>query len=440
MLFTKAAKIFVILSVAVLFAKSLLVGPFKFDVFFILAAALCTIVALLRKELIVDWKKLRPIGIAIALGVVATLLGSYISHSLGYPLAWNTIGSEYRILAGCLLIFSEIIILGYDDKAFLRNVAYAFLASFLIVITPYVSVPFIGAITQGSNRFSGLIASDFYPTFMLLPTVLVFHFLVKASPTTRTAARAFFLFVLLSLSIGLIIWSGTRSGWLGLTGAILAYILIASRNARRPFGYFFCLMLVFVSASGVGYYLMPAHAKTDIRNRIGYITTAPATVITMPVAPGQSPVLVPVQADNTVKTIPLIDAVSHNQDRLNLWMQGVSYIKKNVLGYGLNYANIINIDNSHSGVHSFPLELLLTGGIVLFGCVSYLLWLCVRSFVRYQVQNRATDIETVLFAALIGFLICTLFLSSFLIRWFWIDLALLLAWQLHRENHRSLSA
>jgi hypothetical protein len=411
-----------------LFNKILFTGLLKPDSLSIIISFICLLVALYKKEITIPWQKIKPTLIALILIVFSTLLGSIISYSKFDLIPIDHIWTEWRILLGCLIIFIEIIVLGYKDFIFLKWVIYAFLTSFLVIITPYFPDQFINYILEGSNRFGGLIgSSNFYPTLMILPTMIILYFIIETKFINYKYTKIILLFLILSLSIGLIIWSGSRSGWLGLGFTIFIFSLISIKNSQQKIRKLCSIILITIFACLISFVILPTNAKTDITNRINYIIT-----------PENMPII---NIDGTVSqkivtNITIIDSVSNNQDRLNIWENAIPFIIYNPFGYGLSYSEIINIrsgSGEHSGVHSFPLEVILIGGLLSLASITYLIVTRLISFVKYQIKNSTTDIEVILISSFLGLLICSLFLSLLLIRWFWIELAILIIWQTNRE-------
>lgn len=421
MYFKRTAEISTLLSIGFLFDKTVPLWGIKPDVIFLILATLSLLGAIITQQLIVPWKKLFPLFVLLAIIILSTVIGSLLSLHLFNTLPLGQIKTEYQILLGCFVAFLDIIILGYQNNTFLTYCMYAFLPSLIVIFFPYLPIPIIQhQVGVEQHRFIGLIGdADYYPTFAYLPTLLVFYFLEKDLFSNKKYLRAILLFLILSIAIGTMLWGGSRSGLLGLIVTFVCFSVLKARTVARTMRHFWILITIFIAAIIIGHALLPQPGKIDVNTRISYITTQQTFA-----------------GENSVSTnIAIIDSVSHSQDRLHIWQQGTHYIKKNPLGYGLVYYNIINIVSAspHATVHSIILELLLIGGILLLGTMVYIFFDINQAFWREKHVRRAVDTESLVYAALLGFVVCCLFLSAFLLRWMWIELAILIAWQLNRK-------
>jgi hypothetical protein len=435
MKFKPLAHISILFSIALLFDKTVPFLGLKLDVISLIIGSLFICLALIRKELVVSWRAIMPYVVAVAGILLTTLVGSLISRHIFGTIPISQIKTEYHILLGCFLIFFDSIILGMDDTRFLTYAAYAFLISLVVIITPYIRIDMIQHIIGAKQyRFFGLIGdANYYPTFMMLPIMLIFYFLVKEYYAKQRGLVLAFLYLLFSLTVGLSWWSGSRSGWLGVIAEVVLFIILAARqHTKKKILFIFGWLLVFISAVAVSYILLPHNAKSDIRARLGYITTPEQQIAVDTSSDTLQPIIS--NGDNSIKTIPLIDAISYSQDRIHIWKQSIHYFVHDPLGYGLVYYNIVNIvsGTDHVTAHSLIFESLLIGGLPL--CLI-LLWLFTNiTHGFFTRKNDTMDVETATFAALVGFLICSLFLSALLLRWFWVLMALLIAWQLNRQS------
>ena len=443
MIYRLLAQISVILSVLFLFNKAA-TGKIKLDVLFLIISLLFFIIAFIKKKLFINLEKFSPIFIALFGIFLSIIIGSIISFIRYGALPFTSIFSELKIFAGCIIIFIEIIILGNSDNIFLKWLIYSFLASFLVIIVAYLPEPILRSIPSGEmpNRFSGLIGnSNYYPTFMFLPTMIIYYLLFKEKFQKKNLTKILVLFLLFSLSCGLIIWSGARSGWLGLFVSLTLFVLLSIKTTEHKFKKILLHFSTIILAVLIGFVLLPPIAKVHTNERMSAITgyVGKDASSSKNIQNTQNKEIQNGNVNHPLfvsQTKSILNSMSSNQDRLNIWKQGIQYIMDNPFGYGFSYYYIINIKSAeeHASIHSLILETLLIGGILLCISIIYLLVYIFKKYLSFLRHNFVVDMETVLISSLIGFLISTLFLSALQLRWFWILLAITIAWQMDREN------
>ncbi len=425
-MYAKFSKIACILSVATMFNRVIFTG--KLDSLFIIASAVLLGIALAKNEVTVEWKKIRTLSIALGIILLSILFGSVVSFFKYHSVPVREILVEWRIFFGCILIFIEIIILGAKDTQFLIRISFAFLTSLIAVFLIYLPIPYLQNILgTDAERFTGLIGdANYYPTFMIFPFILLFYLLIREKFSRKNALRLSLFYIMMTLVIGSIFWSGSRGGLIGLLGGSGTFIIIASLHCQKKVKRALLLSLLFASTFVSGFFLLPTHAKSDVAHRVE--TISPTRVIQNGVT-------------HTVTGIKIIDAIGKDQDRIGLWRQGLKAALGNPLGYGFAYKENINIkeNSDHFAAHSLPLEISLTGGILLCISLGYILIKHLGLFLKQIAAHEKIDLESVMFSSLIGFLLCSIFLDTLLLRWFWVELAMLIAWQINRLNETLVS-
>jgi len=212
------------------------------------------------------------------------------------------------------------------------------------------------------------------------------------------------LFILFCFSVGLILWSGSRSGLMGLLvsfGALI-FLLIPKMSKKRLAVIIFLILISFP----VGFYIIPRKSENDIKLRVNNIQKTDAGVA------------------------PILDFAS-GQDRLNIWKNALFFVIKNPLGYGPGYYELIDIhgdglDNRVS--HNFELELLLTGGIGLFLLVNFAL---LKTIIKSIKNCRSAEFNEIyiLLPILLGVLTSSMFLDTLLYsKWLWVIVALIIVY------------
>jgi O-antigen ligase len=275
---------------------------------------------------------------------------------------------------------------------------------------PFIYIPEVSRyfLFQG-NRFEGLFNDpNYFVTFQVIPTLLVFYFILRENKNIKSRV---FLFIILCFSVGLIIWSGSRSGLLGLIASFvtLIFLIAPKMTSRKLIGIVFLIIISFP----IGFYLIPQESKNDVAFRIHKIQASPTTTTTTLSTP-----------------VELIPNIAANQDRLNIWKDSLYFIARDPFGYGADYNEIIDIkgDNeSHRVSHNFELELLLTGGIGLFILINFGLLRLLTKAIRISRVQEFNE-RDILISILIGILISSMFLDSLASRWIWIIVALIIVY------------
>jgi hypothetical protein len=401
---TKTIKIsifFLLASISTIFINQAVWGPFKISDYLLFVSFLFFIVAIFEKQIKIPIKKSHTVFVSIFFGAI--FLGTISSLIIFKIVPRLDIIKGYCHIFANLVIFAEIIILSNYDKTLLKKILFSFLLSFIII--PFIYIRGLSKYFFYNNiRFEGILSDpNFFANFQIVPTLLILFFVIKQN--TKTILRVL-LFLLFCFSIGLILWSGSRDELLGLMASFVTLIfLLVPKITKKKLAVIVILILV---SFPIGYSIIPNKSHKEIAVRINPTQTAGQTT-------------------NTQST-KFITNITTGQDRLNIWKNSLYFISKDPLGYGPGYNMIINIKGDgeeHRVSHNFELELLLTGGIFLFLLINYYLFKIIVKTAKKCSLEEFNEIH-ILFAVLIGMLVSSLFLDSFLFaRWIWVIVALI---------------
>ncbi len=401
----KIATWFLLLSIATIFIKKpALVFPVNINDVFLAVSFLSFCIAAYKKELHITISK--KSWILTALIAFFLIIGSIITYIVFHKLTTGALIAYARIIS-VGIIFFELYIIARNDTSFTYK---AFLAlcfsSFFLPLMFYMPMPIRSFFLDPSgHRLVGLLVDpNYFASFQLVVTALLFWFTIRPTAATMGFVGKILSFVLLCFSIGSILWSGSRGGFLGLV--VMLVMLIGFAVWRLPVKKsLLSVFLIFIACIG-GYFVLPSYAKNSVALRIYNI---------------QNPYYAP------TKEVPFLEKVSGQQDRFALWQSSLVTIIHNPFGYGPSYHEAVNIygepNDPHRVAHNTLLEILLTGGIGLLLVIGIALWLI---FANVSIRNSFGSLH-VLIALLVGLGASSLLLDSLWTRWIWIVLALIAA-------------
>ena len=397
-----AVKISLLASIATMFIKtwSLYGTPLKISDVFLFISFILLIVLIAKKNISITPPIFKHLIYFVTLFFIL-VLGTFTSLLLYGHLPFHLILLSYLRIMGCMFAFIEIIILGKEDKKFIEYAVLSFLFSFLVIPMAYIFPQFIsnGLLMDSSNaRFAGLFNDpNYYSNFSIIP-IMVSLFLFTKEEKLR---YKIIFFVLISMSLGFLVWTGSRSGWLGMIGAIFVFLFFEYKaNGFKKLRWLFPTILL---ALCVGMFLIPATGQKQTRQRAQTLFSQENT-----------------NPNKKSNTIPYLSTLTKEQDRGAIWKQSLLFLKKNSIGYGPSYNNIIDIENNgpHRAVHNFMLESVLLGGIPL-------IFLFVFIFKKEKMLNCIIKPKNYfLLSAILGVFISCFFLDSFESRWVWIIVAI----------------
>ena len=436
----KISALFLLTSIVTIFIDKIsILGPLKISDCLLVVSFLFFLFSIFKKEInILEEKKIINFSL-ISIGLI--LLGTISSLIIfkNIPVV-NTLKGYGHILSDFIILL-EIIVISKYNRTFPKKILFSFL--FSLLITPFIYISSVSKyILYGDNRFEGLLNDpNYFLNFQIIPTLLILFFILRDN---QKKLPRVFLYVVFCFSIGLILWSGSRSGLLGLVAsfALLVILLIPKISKKKWVSVIFLILLSFP----IGFYLIPKKSQNDIKLRISSIQTTKKTT-----SDTQTPInnirtlTNNIQTPKTMAVIskPLIFNFTSDQDRLNIWKNSLYSIMKNPLGYGPGYNMITNIrgdGEEHRVAHNFELELLLTGGVLLFVLINFALYKIIIKSIKNCYTYKFNEIH-ILLSILAGLLVSGIFLDSFLAsRWIWIIVALLIAHNRQLSSTEELQA
>jgi hypothetical protein len=399
--FYKISRFFLLVSISTIFISNAeIFGPFRISLYSSIISCLFFLIAIFKKEISI--LKEREIINYSLLSIGALLIGTIASWVIFRHIpVFAVLNGYFHILLNFSLLV-EIITISNYDKTFPRKILLGFLFSLLII--PFIYVPTINKyFLHALGRFEGLLNDpNYFASFQIIPSLLILFFIVKEKTDKDTLLKPISLFIIFCVSIGLILWSGSRGGILSLAVSLaLLVILLIPKITKKMLALVVLLILI---SFPLGFWITPPQSRSAIKSRIHYA-----------------------EATGAETNLTLLS----NQDRLTIWKNSLYFIARNPLGYGIGYYTIIDIHGDgqdHRVSHNFDLELLLTGGILLFLIINIALYKIIIQTIKNCYTQKFSEVH-ILLAILGGLLVSSMLLDSFLSsRWIWVIVALMIVY------------
>lgn len=401
----------ILASIATLgFKQSALVWAFNLNDIFLMAGTAFLFAGYLFRESPLPFPRRTTVWFGVGiLTIVAGTLYVIVTHEGFAPVALK----EYLRMAACIATVGGVYVLSRFDESFAKKSLYALalpsVLTPLIVYLPNRLLPLV--LDESLTRFAGfLVDPNYFASIQILSAfaLLAVSFTMPSGKKVWAAIPGMILF---SLTVGTILWSGSRGGVIGLMLGLVIFAVFAVW--KKPSGKTVLAACAVAIACMTSFFVMPKTARNDILSRSANIV------------------------DRNASSVPM--SIAGQQGRLEIWRNSIGPIAKNPFGYGLGYHEITDIHGDgkpHRVAHNTILEILLTGGIALFA-------LCATGFVILAKRSiffgtRISKIHYVFFG-LVGTLGSSLFLDSLLSRWIWVAIGIVLAFLSHPEETPSLS-
>lgn len=427
-IYHKISSFFLLASISTIFiGKISILGPFKISDYLLIISFLFFIIAVFKTKINVlgEIKYIRYIIISILIILIGTISSLIIFRDISI----FDITKGYCHIIANSIIFIEILILSNNNKSFPKKILLCFLFSLLII--PFIYIPEINKyFLFGNYRFRGLFNDpNYFVNFQIIPTLLILFFIIKENINKIIKVV---LFIIFCVSVGLILWSGSRSGLLGLIASFvsLIFLLIYSIPKKKILGIIFLILISFP----IGFYIIPKESHKNIIARTDKIQMVKTKVLSNIITEKTK---IPTKIIRA--PIALIYRLTSGQDRLNIWKNSLFFIIKNPLGYGPGYNKIVNIKGDgfeHRATHNFELELLLIGGIGLFIIINLFLLKIAIEALKNCYKQKFNELH-VLLPILIGILVSGMFLDIFLFFLSWIIVALIIIYNRQIYNHKN---
>ena len=397
---------------------------FKINDLLLFGSLVIFIVAILRRKIFSQQEKKLCVFFIIWLAV--NVLGTLINFAIFKHLTWTPLMKEYGRMVACFLIFIEIATVSRYSNKFLKLVLYCLTLPSIILpiiyLIPQNTMHYLEYINGTKIRFEGLFENpNAYAQFMIIPIILLLFFILRSIiDNKKNLIVKLISFFLLCLSVGTILWSGSRSGIIGLVSSFIIFIFFLTRSNGIKMG-FISLMIILFSFP-IGYIILPnpTVAHEQVISRVTEIKT--------------------VGGDGITKETRLFTGA---QNRSSIWRESLFYIIRNPLGYGPeSYTNINIVDNksTHQGSHNIIFQLILDGGIFLLLYAS----IAIFKILYPNIINKEKTFKEkhILIAILLGIIVSSLFSDYLFVRWLWVILALIYSYtyvtqpyQLSKDQH-----
>ncbi len=408
------SKIFLLLSIATIFIKkwTILSTPLKISDAFLFISFILIVILILNKVIAIKPHIIKSIKHLVIIFLILTL-GSLISLFIFKNLPLNEILLSYLRIINCFIIFVEIIIFTDENQKFLKNIFISLFLSFIVIPISYLFPQLIlnGFLLDSSSfRFAGMFNDpNYYANFIIFPTFGILYYFLKE----KIIINKIFFFLIFSLSLGFIIWTGSRSGWLGLISALGFFVIFEYRlyGFKKSIITSSYILIAFI----IGLLLIPPIAQTQITERLHIFIQ---------------------NKDISKNKWNTGLSMTKGQNRFLIWKQSIKKFTNNPVGYGPGYNSIIDISEEggdHSVSQNIILQILLTGGAPLF---IYLLLILKKN---YQKFKKKIFSNYLILSAIMGTLISSLFIDSFESKWIWVYLAIYISLNLIPKSSDSSS-
>jgi O-antigen ligase len=359
------------------------------------------------------------------------LLGTIVSLLIAESIPIKLVLVEYARILASTVFFLLILYYGYARPRFIMVLYFAFLAPVVIAVLSWLPGAVEGlGMTGGGTRFRGLFEDpNYFASFTLISAVFLYALILHARG--KLLQRSLAAAALLPITTTLL-WSGSRSGWLGLLAGLVVVTLTSVRYSTARVRTTITAVALILGTLLGGFALLNDEQHTELFARAGVRFESRAITPDSPATADLPPRLPLISVGQT--------ALTHGQDRFNIWRQVVEHFQANPLGFGPGYYQIINIRSAgeHRSTHSIIFETMVTGGIIALGLLVYVAYLSVKLWIT---RKDADYVWTGIYAAFIGVLVSSLFLDSLSLRWLWALGAMLVSYSMRSEhNNRKLGA
>lgn len=424
----KLSRFFLLFSIATIFIKiPSFCEYFRISDISLFISSIFIIIAIIKKQVnFIEEKKFIKI---LLFFIILNLFGSFLSLLIFRDLYNQTIIFNYIRLILCLTIFTEIIIISKKDVLLLQKSMWCFIVSLIIIPISFIlyKIGYMEYMMFDPFRFSGLLIDpNYFANFQIIPTLLLLYFIIKDNLNIKYKIILYLGFI---FSISTILWSGSRSGMLGLLISILLLLIFFIKFSKTAKLKIAIIVTIVILAFPLGFMFIPKYRqiikKTEVKQeQQGSPTVKP--VITDKLLIQKE--VIKIKQESRIETFSNVSNLVAEQDRIDIWKTAIYFVFKNPLGYGPGYNQIINIsgnEGEHRVVHNFELELLLQGGILLFILFNYLF---INLLIKiYKKSNFKSFNEIhVLVAIIIGLLASGLFLDLIPQKWIWVILAFII--------------
>lgn len=403
----KIASYLLLASLATLgFKKPTLLWVFNLNDLFLMASFVFFLIAIFKKEIILAIPRKIAWGFFIALAsmVVGTLISIIFFHAVA-PIA----AREYGRIIADLIICLELYVIATHHQLFTKQALVAIaIPSVLLPFLMYVPHSWLlFLLDESQSRFSGfLFDPNYFASFQILPTFIL-AWIAYQQPFGKKLWLSAIAFLLFVVSVGSIVWSGSRGGIIGLLIAMIFLIFfLVKKNPLLKAFFLTALLIIGCSAS---FFILPKKGQEGVQIRKEQI----------------------VQLD---APRPVLHLVAH-QNRFSIWESSLREILRSPLGYGPGYHQTANLhgdeEDYHRVAHNSVLQIILTGGIVLLVVVGVGLIYFIRKLPLLSVSLGEVHY---LVSALIGIVAAGLLLDSLFSRWLWVCLALIFALIYYRSS------
>lgn len=426
--FYKISKFFLILStISLIFRNGYFLSLKPFEILFSLGAISGLFYFFPKntdKLKIIDKKIYWALLIFISSILLATSI-SYFRYGIGLGYEGLSFLLRFLIVIAAFILFH---IYAKEDKMFFKNIWLSFLAPLvfsLFMIFPELAyrLPF----AKADGRFYGFAEG---PVITAIPLIISFSFIFSAFLNAFYEKRkSAILYFLLSVANGaLLLWTQSRSFWLGTIGIILLISALMAIYKKPGFKYFALNIVLAAAMMAAAFFILPSPVKIMLLLRIypQYTTNYHNEAKNFDnFTPSDL-----TELKNKIGSNEAIPTIIYDQPRPKMWAAYLRVIARNPLGIGLNRTPemLTAIKTIYQSTHNLFLDIAVWGGMGALASFLYLIYAAILN-----TENKLKEKNGPYFiyhlgigAALLGLMIASNFESLTFARSIWILLAMAL--------------
>lgn len=370
-------------------------------------------------------KKIYWALLAFASSILLATFISYFRYGIG--LGYDGLSFLLRFLI-VITAFILLHIYAKEDKMFFKNIWLSFLTPivfslFLILPELAYKLPF----AKADGRFYGFAEG---PVITAIPLIVSFSFIFSAflNAFYKKRRSAILYFPLSVVNGALLLWTQSRSFWLGTIGAILLISALMAIYKKTGLKYFALNILLAATIMTTAFFILPSPVKIMLLLRIYPQYTAnyhnenknfgnftPSDLM---------------ELKNKITSDEVSPSIFYDQPRPKMWGAYLQVIARNPLGIGLNRTPemLVAIKTNYQSTHNLFLDITVWGGVGALASFLYLIYAAILN-----TKNRLKEKSDPYFvyhlgigAALFGLMIASNFESLTFARSIWILLAMAL--------------
>lgn len=360
--------------------------------------------------------------------------------------AWKAELAGYARLALGGLLLCAVLYTGYRSGKYVKVLVLAFFSA--LVLVPALVLPLEAlfgnflVVSPASFTFMGLHPSTaILAHYLVIPLALMFALYL---PRPLRDWRKWLFGVVTILLTSIMLWTGSRAGWLGAAAAFTAVGFGVFLHGRKK-----TILLeaaVFGLAAFIAGWLILAplarntvlvriFRETELKTEVDEATLARVeknlregyTLLTAPPTMVQN-ALIRLPTPRFLEAIQPEVSVGFEESRGSIWKWYIGRVFRNPLGVGPTYRQVFserNMKKQQVDAHSVWIETLIMGGVGAFVVLLVFFARVFQGIVR-ALPKSADKFTAGLFGAFVGTLTVATFTDALEFRWQWVLVALVI--------------